>query len=146
MEPLDGSLKDKMILLCPPYPVSTPGAYRALDERFGNFEDPNRFKPCKATGLLAVLQNGDAEQHQEAFFNRFEAVTENLGDTNAVLKLLKKNGSFKVLLSGSGPSRFALFSSDMPDSLLCSICESVQKNGWFCKQVRMQGPVSDFLI
>ena len=74
--------------------VSTPDAYRALDNLYNNFASGS-YKP-----------NADIP----AFYNIFESVTK-IEDVRKIKNIMTKNGAEMTLMSGSGPSVFGTFKS-----------------------------------
>ena len=74
--------------------VSTPDAYRALDNLYNNFASGS-YKP-----------NADIS----AFYNIFESVTK-IEDIRKIKNIMTKNGAEMTLMSGSGPSVFGTFKS-----------------------------------
>ena len=82
--------------------VSTPHAYRALDELY-NFE----FTPDQRGDLLA----GEMSRGEISFdnlYNIFERVTD-LPEISKIKEILTKSGAECSLMSGSGPSIFGVF-------------------------------------
>ena len=75
--------------------VSTPVAYRALDQKYSNF-DGNSYLPVKYEGQL---------------YNIFESVTE-ITEINVIKEIMTKNGAESTMMSGSGPSVFGIFTNE----------------------------------
>ncbi len=91
--------------------VSTPGAYRALDERYGQFAT-GVYHPRKAelTALVSALHNGSLEGVGTETFNLFESVVlPTHPEATHIRACLETHGALAAMMSGSGPSVFGLF-------------------------------------
>ena len=91
--------------------ISTPDAYRKLDEKydfFRNGEDKNLSREC--VRLAAGLECREKIHH--LFYNIFEYVTE-LPSVCEIKKILIKSGAKVSLMSGSGPAVFGLFKNKL---------------------------------
>ncbi|MBQ8303039.1 MAG: 4-(cytidine 5'-diphospho)-2-C-methyl-D-erythritol kinase [Clostridia bacterium] len=89
--------------------ISTPEAYRRLDERYDCF----RSTPGYEIGNNAVRMCGALyrrENISELCYNIFETVTK-LESIDNIKETLRKSGAEVSLMSGSGPSVFGIFSS-----------------------------------
>ena len=75
--------------------ISTPAAYKALDEKYSNF-DNSTYTPIEYIGQT---------------YNIFESVTE-VADIDKIKKILIKNGAENAMMSGSGPSVFGIFATE----------------------------------
>ena len=75
--------------------VSTPKAYRALDEKYSNF-DGSVYTPVKYSGQL---------------YNIFESVTD-IAEIQKIKENMIKSRAESSLMSGSGPSVFGLFKNE----------------------------------
>lgn len=93
-------------------PVSTPAAYGALDKIYQNF---TLYKPNQ-TGFAAMtkaLEGGDIPAVCASLFNIFEsALMPAHTKAGAIKQSMLKSGAIGALMSGSGPSVFALFDSN----------------------------------
>lgn len=89
--------------------LSTPLAYRMLDEKFGNF------KESKSTDNLSVFENkmGNLGQMCLGLYNIFEIVTSECCSEMPKLKnLLLENGAVGALMCGSGPAVFGVYDDE----------------------------------
>ncbi len=105
-----------ILLACAGEGVSTPAAYRALDERYGNFA-PDAYAPKLADrdAQLAALSVGDLGGVCDHAFNIFESVILPAHPTATLIKeTLQSTGARLAMMSGSGPSVFGIFESDSP--------------------------------
>lgn len=89
--------------------VKTPGAYRALDEMFGDYGERNLLaKKC-----LEAMSSGNLEKIGEAAFNIFEDVTiPNAPEIQAIKNKMLDNGAVFSLMSGSGSAVFGVFTKE----------------------------------
>ncbi len=87
--------------------MSTPRAYRSLDEKYDNFKD---YKPH--TDELAILTSGEnsLSEYVKGFYNIFESVVEPWRPSVTLLKsVMMKEGAAAAMMSGSGTSVFGVF-------------------------------------
>ena len=78
--------------------VSTPVAYRMLDDKYGDFKEYNKRKTPFGTKDVPI------------YYNIFESVISN-PEIKVMKSIMLKSGSKNTLMSGSGPSVFGLFSN-----------------------------------
>ena len=89
--------------------MSTPLAYRTLDEKYDKFKgySPDMGKLEK---ILSDNEIGDISEYPEGIFNIFESVVEPCRACVTELKeLLISNGATCAMMSGSGTSVFGIF-------------------------------------
>ena len=109
MTSLNTDIKLNFIIANAKEHVSTPEAYRALDEKYSNFDgsvanDGENVFPA----LLEMLKTGNF--NKTAFFNVFEEPVLSSCERSSKLKeRLTELGAECVMMSGSGPSLFAVF-------------------------------------
>lgn len=84
--------------------VSTPTAYRALDELYK--ED----FPCNNEDLVRLISSLNKGLEGEYLYNIFEDVVR-LPEIEKIKEILIKNKAVATLMSGSGPSVFGIFGS-----------------------------------
>lgn len=110
---------------CPPMPdcrlviaigkgrVSTPWAYGVLDERYQNFQGSHEIL-SPLGNLTDGLQKNDLLLTCRSMFNIFEApVASILPEIPEIRRTMLKNGAISAMMSGSGPSVFGVFSTDV---------------------------------
>ncbi len=100
-----------LVIACGGEGVSTPAAYRALDERYGNF-DPAAYTPKteELTRLCSSLRSGDPDGVCSNVFNLFESVIlPERPVAREIKETLLSAGAVTALMSGSGPSVFGVF-------------------------------------
>ncbi len=103
-------LRPWVVLCSPPFPVSTPAAYRALDEA-ASWEADERTHRNRLRGLLDALGRGDESGFHAALHNDFEKVVRRIRPRiGRVFELMEGlPGVRRVLLCGSGSTVAAFF-------------------------------------
>ena len=87
--------------------VSTPWGYRLLDEEFDSFKD---YEPRSLDGIREAIGSGDALDFSKHLFNVFEApVLMHRPVVKEVKDVFLSCGAENALMSGSGPSVYAVF-------------------------------------
>lgn len=100
-----------LVIACGGEGVSTPAAYKALDDLYGNF-DPAVYAPHAdgLTALLGALREGDLRGASADVFNLFETVIlPRRPVAREIKEVLLGEGALTALMSGSGPSVFGIF-------------------------------------
>lgn len=100
-----------MVLACGGEGVSTPHAYRALDEMYHGF-DGSLYAPKtgKLETLLKALTQGDLNGVWSNAYNIFEDVVLPKHPTASMIKkIMQTNRATFAMMSGSGPSVFGIF-------------------------------------
>ena len=112
MTKLPDSLKMHFVIAVGNEHVSTPAAYRRLDEAFSNFDGSVKTGgDAHYARLLSDMKCGTLTQ--EALFNVFEpAVLPICPNAEKIKLMLKEEGAIATLMSGSGPSVFGVFSNE----------------------------------
>ena len=103
LTPVKSNIKFDILLVKPPFSVSTPSVYKSLvlDE---NTTHPDIDK------IKNALEDGNVSVIYEKLGNTLEDVTLKMyGEVGKITENLKNLGASAVLMSGSGPSVFAIF-------------------------------------
>lgn len=103
LTPVKSNIKFDILLVKPPFSVSTPSVYKSLvlDE---NTTHPDIDK------IKNALEDGNVSVIYENLGNTLEDVTLKMyGEVEKIKENLKNLGASAVLMSGSGPSVFAIF-------------------------------------
>lgn len=96
--------------------VKTPGAYKALDEMFGDYKEREHL----AQKCLEAMNSGDIIKIGESAFNIFENVTiPNAPEIQTIKDTMLNDGATFSLMSGSGSAVFGVFLSEA-DAEKCS--------------------------
>lgn len=91
--------------------MSTPEAYRALDEKFDNFV--NYAPKTEKLDVLVSAKDKEIGKYTNSFFNIFESVVEPIRPCITLLKNeMKKSGALNAMMSGSGTSVFGVFENE----------------------------------
>ena len=111
--------------------VSTPKAYGALDEKYGD----GLVKPFgNVEKIISALDGGDSAAVAEEMLNTFEAVVLPYHkEAREAVEYLKSADSLGAMMSGSGPAVFALFDSDVKAQ---SAADSLTEKGYRAFAVR----------
>ena len=88
--------------------VSTPNAYKVLDETYDNF---NNYTPDdRFNKLIDSIYIGNIHGVCDNLFNIFEPVIKlKERSVSFIMDILTKNGAINSIMSGSGPSVFGIF-------------------------------------
>lgn len=101
-----------IVIACEGEGVSTPWAYRLLDETHGNFE-AGAYEPKDVTPLKNALSEGNISEAAGNIYNIFEAPVLALRPIAADIKdTLLLSGATAAMMSGSGPSVFGIFEAE----------------------------------
>lgn len=86
--------------------VSTPTAYKELDNKFSNFDGSVEKQVGKNAPSLVYNDKGDAL----SLYNVFEEIIESkIASVSKIKSLLMENGAEVALMTGSGPAVFGIF-------------------------------------
>ena len=101
-----------LVIACGGEGVSTPDAYRALDEAHDNFALPReggeRFR-----SLRAALSEGSMTDLGAHIYNIFEEIVLPVHSTaSKLIDEMKAHGAMAAMMSGSGPSVFGIFDTE----------------------------------
>ncbi len=140
LTPLPALPPCEILVACAGEGVSTPVAYRALDDLYGGFA-PGVYAPrrLERDAQLAALQKGDWAGVCAHAFNIFESVILPQHPTASFIKkTLLDHGASLSLMSGSGPSVFGVFECGSP---ALSAAETALANvgvpAWVCQPVSL---------
>lgn len=107
--------------------VSTPDAYRALDDLYGDFSGREQLGEQMLQRLCRAMEGRDLQGACKVMFNVFEQVVLPEHEIAASLKQrMRQGGATGCLMSGSGPSIVGFF--DRHDKAL-AVCRDIQKDG-----------------
>lgn len=97
-----------LVVAKPMVGISTPAAYKYLDEIYSGFVSHDA---VDSQHIIKVLSAGDIREISECFFNRFEIAADELCPQTRKLRLFMRDHSYGSLLSGSGAAVFAVADS-----------------------------------
>ncbi len=111
--------------------VSTPIAYKMLDDRYGSNSKSSRIFEV-LTG--AINQGAPVSRICSLLFNKFEHV---IIPTNENIRKIKstliENGAIGALMSGSGPSVFGIFETEEAQNKAYNALKEANINAFLCK-------------
>ena len=112
MTKLPDTLKLHFVIAVGNEHVSTPTAYKRLDELYSGFDGSVKTGgEAYYSRLISDMKNGSVSQ--DALFNVFEpAVLPICPNAEKIKVILKENGAGATLMSGSGPSVFGVFDDE----------------------------------
>ena len=114
-----------IVAACGKDAISTPTAYKKLDERFNNFSNYKWGKGFDE--LVEYLAKGDIVTASNFMFNVFEEITNENSSVRKIKSILTKHGSKFSMMSGSGPSVFGIFynKADADNANRDLLCEDI---------------------
>ncbi len=130
-------LQDCFFVLCkPPFPVSTPVLYHAID-RVTIRKRPDTEAVCRA------LAEGDLPAAAENLYNVFyPLVAEEHPEVLKIAEILRDSGALGVSMSGSGPTMFGLFSEREPAEAAAALLGKRYTDTFLTKPVTSAGASS----
>lgn len=112
--------------------VSTPWAYRKLDEEFADFKNPTAVRTVEPLleslrrGASAVTVAGDC-------YNIFEKpVSQVQTDVGEIREIMRASGAAFSMMSGSGPSVFGFFQSEDAAARACAVLTDSGAEAFVC--------------
>lgn len=109
--------------------VSTPYAYKTLDEIFGtDATDANDINE-----IVNAIKEKNLESVASLLYNKFEAVA--TSDVDKIKSILISNGALGSLMSGSGPSVFGIFPCEEAALNAFSALKMANFKAFLCKTV-----------
>lgn len=122
-----------IVAACEGEGVSTPWAYRLLDEAYGDFV-ASAYTPVSTEPLREAMAEGSAKRVAEVMYNIFEApVLERRPVAREIKELLLGAGARGAMMSGSGPSVFGIFEEKSSAESAVRALEEKGYTGYLCK-------------
>ena len=116
--------------------VSTPEAYRVLDQQY-NFFKTDSVKYDKLACLSNEFRNGSLEKLTEGTYNIFEETIEaNRPGVSLLKRTLLSFGADVAMMSGSGPSVFGVFKKKEDAEKACEELRKLGAISQVCKPVK----------
>lgn len=126
-----------LVVACAGEGVSTPAAYRKLDEMYGCF-DGTAYTP-KSDALAAqlnALKSGDLGGAGKHAYNIFESVVLPAHTKAGHIKsILKDAGAVFAMMSGSGPSVFGVFEDERAAHAAAEQLRREHIPAWVCEPI-----------
>ncbi len=99
-----------IVIACGGEGVSTPVAYRMLDDKYDRF---SAYSPVDTSALTRAAELGDIYGIAKSVFNIFEEpVLSSRPVAAAIKQAMTDGGAIRAMMSGSGSSVFGIFDSD----------------------------------
>lgn len=124
-----------IVIACAGEGVSTPAAYRSLDEMYGSF-DGTVYAPRadRLAAQLKALADRDLDGVGENAYNLFEsAILPRHGIARGIRDTLRDAGAVCAMMSGSGPSVFGLFRRDGTAARAAELLRAQGTPVWVCE-------------
>ena len=130
-----------LVIACAGTRISTPLAYRKLDELYHGFSDyQNPAK--KVENLIQVLAKGELLVACALFFNLFEAPAMQANPQIEVIRqIFTEQGALRAMMSGSGPAVFGVFSTQEQAKSACRALEARKIRGQICTPIGQENLV-----
>ncbi|MBQ7338607.1 MAG: 4-(cytidine 5'-diphospho)-2-C-methyl-D-erythritol kinase [Clostridia bacterium] len=128
-----------LLVVSPGTAVSTPAAFRLLDERYGDADANAREieNELRYTKHLQALCDGELSRLAQTSFNRFEeAVFALQPETEAVFSLVSSLGADMTRMSGSGPTIVGYFSDETAAIRARDALAQRKIAAYICKTIR----------
>ena len=126
-----------IVIACEGEGVSTPWAYRCLDEAYGNFEPSFGYLPKDLSTLKAALDKRDLAEMAGATYNIFEEpVLAERPVAAEIREILLSCGALGAMMSGSGPSVFAIFANDNDAEIGVLRLAEKGYRGYLCRPIQ----------
>ena len=134
MTEIENDLAPFVVIVMGDEGVSTPRAFAALDEQYGDYKGFEERAQDGLARLVTCLKTADTDALSAAIFNRFEqTVSQAVPDVLQVKELLLAKGAFAAQMSGSGPSVFGLFEREKDAENAAACMEKQGKTAFVCR-------------
>lgn len=101
-----------LVAACGGKSVSTPWAYRRLDELYRDF-DGSSYRPVGTDNLQKAIEGGELSRISQSLYNIFEEpILAERPVAEEIRQCMLDYGALGAMMSGSGPSVFGIFSDD----------------------------------
>ncbi len=127
-----------IVAACEGEGVSTPWAYRLMDETYGNFE-VGCYTPRETEGLESAMLSGNIRAVADNIYNIFEAPVLSLRPVAAeIKKLMTDGGALASMMSGSGPAVFGIFENEACAERAVRMLNEKGYRGYICKPCEIE--------
>ena len=141
LDPLNDLQNVFFTVACGKDEMPTPLAYKALDVKYNDFKGDNSGGTKPLAPFMKDLETGDAHTYAGEMYNIFEPVTlPSCPSTVTIKDIIMRGGAEGVLMSGSGPSAFGVFSSESEAAVTADM---LKKAGLFATVCRPVGRYLD---
>ena len=134
MTPITNNLDCFVVVVKGEEGVSTPKAFAALDEKYGDFAGFAQGAEENLLLLEKCLKNAEIDTVGGVIFNRFEeTVANSVPDVTNIRQELTAFGAFAAQMSGSGPSVFGLFANEGDANAAAVRMQQLGKQAFVCR-------------
>ncbi len=120
-----------IVVACGGEGVSTPQAYRMLDQKYDSFCS---YTPVDTSALRSAAERGDIVDIAKNTFNIFEQPVLAVRPVAAAIKkAMTDGGAIRAMMSGSGPSVFGIFDSDEAAEQAARIIAKMGVTPYICR-------------
>ena len=124
-----------LVVACAGEGVSTPAAYKKLDELYGHFDGNGYASKTDAfAAQLDALEKGDLCGVGKNAYNIFEsAVLPTHSKAGYIKNILASSGAVLAMMSGSGPSVFGVFENEKDAQAAAKMLLDQDIPAWVCE-------------
>ncbi len=134
MTAIDNALDCYAVIVKGEQGVSTPRAFAALDEKYGDFSGFEQKAEAELLLLEKCLKNGETHTVGRVIFNRFEEIVAlEVPDVPKIKQELLSLGAFAAQMSGSGPSVFGLFEREADAENAAARMRTKKRQAFVCR-------------
>lgn len=126
-----------LVIACAGEGVSTPAAYKKLDEMYENFDGTAYISKTDAlVAQLGALKNCDLCGAGKYAYNIFEAaVLPTHSKAGNIKRTLVEVGAVFAMMSGSGPSVFGAFNDEKAARTAAELLQNQDIPAWVCEPI-----------
>lgn len=113
MQEIPNAMRPFVVIAMGEEGVSTPQAFAAIDEKYGDFEGASAAAEQKHGEIAECLKNGKIDTVMRVIYNIFEEVILPIRPrVGEIKRILLDAGAYAAQMSGSGPAVFGLFEKE----------------------------------
>ena len=137
-----------LVVACAGEGVSTPAAYKKLDELHGHFDGNNYASKTDALAAqLDALKKGDLCGVGKNAYNIFEsAVLPTHSKAGYIKNILASSGAVFAMMSGSGPSVFGVFENEKDAQAAAEMLLNQDIPAWVCEPINKGASLKDLSL
>lgn len=126
-----------LVIACGGEGVSTPVAFKMLDELYNNFTSDIFYAPRDLSALERAMSEGNLFATARSIYNIFEKPILSSRPVAANLRrIMLSSGALGAMMSGSGPSVFGIFDSEEKAQAACDTVKKIGVNPHICFPIK----------
>ncbi len=134
MQKIPNTLHPFVVVVMGAEGISTPQAFAAIDEAYGDFRGVAKVAEQKHKEIVDCLKGGKTDTVKGVIYNRFEDVILSVRPRVAQIKrALLDAGAFAAQMSGSGPAVFGLFKKEKQAQYAAALLQAETKQVFVCE-------------